>query len=291
MHYVKIYSGIVESSVADLDVSARWLWIVLLTKADRYGNVYGTPSALARTANLSYEQTVLALQDLSSPDPRSTTPDEDGRRIIEGPTNTWHIVNYLKYRAMKDPERDKDTARERMRRFREKQAENVTRVTPDVTECYDKVAVDLRTSKEVRGDKSPKPHKQATKTPPDPDVKILIDCFVAGFVERCGVKPTMDYGRAGKVAKELLSCGNDRRLVFLVAYWWGKAPLKRQVDAGFSAFQFLPQHFDDMLRSLREERINLDLDSPKLPIARFFSDSPAGQTPTSPVAAVSGDSR
>lgn len=286
MHYVKIYSGIVDSSVADLDLSARWLWVVLLTKADRYGNVYGTPSALARTANLSYEQTVLALQSLSSPDPRSTTPDEDGRRIIEGPTNTWHIVNYLKYRAMKDPERDKDTARERMRRFREKRAENVTSVTPDVTECYDKVAVEVRTSKEVRG----ATHKSRPQPVRDyPMVRKIMQAYSAGYVARFGSPPSMSTTAINPAIDGLLKSVKDPRLVALVAYYWGKAPLPQAQQRGFVNLEHLPRDFNAKFQQLQQEGlIPDDLDSPTLPTARFFSDSPAGQAPVGPVATVSG---
>ena len=101
--------------------------------------------------------------------------------------------------------------------------------------------------------------------------------------------PIMVENKAGggaTVAATLLASKNDPRLVALVAYWWGRAPLKRQVDAGFSSFYFLVQHFDDMRKSLREEGINLDLDSPALPVARFFSDPPQGQDALGQVAAV-----
>ncbi len=118
MHFVKIYSGITESSITDLDVHVRWLWITMLTKADRYGNVYGTVTALARMANLSLEQVEDGIDKLMSPDPSSTTKDEDGRRVTQPSPNVWHIVSYLKYRNMRDPEATKEETRKRVANFR-----------------------------------------------------------------------------------------------------------------------------------------------------------------------------
>ena len=167
MHYVKIYSGINESSVAELDVHVRWLWIVLLTKADQYGNVFGTVQALARIANLSVEDTQDALNRLGAPDPSSTSPDEEGRRLIPAGQNLWHVVNYLKYRQMRDPEREKETARERMRKLR-KRRRDVTLVTPDVTEGYDivAVAVDVAVAEEKKSTDRPRKRTREEIPPP-----------------------------------------------------------------------------------------------------------------------------
>ena len=108
-------------------------------------------------------------------------------------------------------------------------------------------------------------------------VKLVLDSYCLGYSDKHKLMPTLQWGRAGKVTQEMLSSGNDPRLVALVAYWWGRSPLQRQVDSGFSGYYFLIQHFDDMLKHLRDEGVNLDLDSPALPIARLLSDSAARQ--------------
>ena len=131
MHYVKLWSNLLKSSVLEQDLHVRWFWIALLLEADQYGNVYGTPEALARIANVPIGQATQALQVLMAPDPNSTTGDEDGRRILNPEPNLWYIVNYQKYRGIKDIAEERRKTADRVRKHRQKK---VTDVTPDVTD-------------------------------------------------------------------------------------------------------------------------------------------------------------
>ena len=121
MHYVKLFDGLLRSSIVEMPVETRWLWVVLLASADQDGNVYGTPSALARLANMPLDVTERALAELEAPDPSSSTPDEDGRRILRVGGNSWFLINYAKYRQIKDADGEREKARLRLRKFREKQ--------------------------------------------------------------------------------------------------------------------------------------------------------------------------
>lgn len=298
-HYVKIYSGITESSVCDLDVPTRWLWVVMLTKADRYGNVYGTPTALARIANLTLEQTLAGLDHLTSPDHASTSKEEEGRRVIECSQNLWHIVNYLKYRDLRDPEHQREQVKERVRRYRDKQKDvtPVTHVTQNVTLgnpiAESREAESKEERKEVCGDGSPHSRRKSPgpKKQTNPNIRRVIDCYVAGYRHSNPDHPNVSIGgREGKLIGGLLGGPLDPKMVALVAYWWGRAPSKT-IPEQFRTLMYLPNHYDLMLRELRAEGVSLDLDSPALPIARFFSDPPAGQAPTGSVADLSGDSR
>lgn len=97
--FVKLYGQqLLGSSLMDEDVSTRWLFIFFCASADANGFIRcQTTSAVARMAGISYEQAEHGLQVLSSPDENSTSPDEEGRRIVrvEG---GWRLVNYQKYR-------------------------------------------------------------------------------------------------------------------------------------------------------------------------------------------------
>ena len=118
MSYVKIHAALLDSSIVEADPVVRWVWVAMLVKCNRYGQVYGTDAALARRFNVTPEQLQVAFDILASPDPNSTTKDEDGRRIMRIDANLWQIVNYTHYRGMKDPEEEREKTRLRVAKHR-----------------------------------------------------------------------------------------------------------------------------------------------------------------------------
>jgi hypothetical protein len=79
----------------------RLVFHYMTVKARGLEYVYGTVEALAREFNLPVKDVDVALRRLGEPDPRSTSPDEEGRRVIAEPGNRWRVVNSLKY-AMRE---------------------------------------------------------------------------------------------------------------------------------------------------------------------------------------------
>lgn len=63
------------------------------------GVVTGTREHFSRAYNLDLDEVNLGFERLMAPDPESTSPAEDGRRIVpvEGVRNTFRIVNFHKY--------------------------------------------------------------------------------------------------------------------------------------------------------------------------------------------------
>jgi hypothetical protein len=116
--FVKLYGSLLlGSSLMEEAVETRWLFICLAVAADEHGFVRcQTVGNAARLANLTHDQAAKALEALSSPDPDSTTPDEDGRRIVAA-VGGWRIVNHTKYREMRTDAQVKKT--ERQKRWRE----------------------------------------------------------------------------------------------------------------------------------------------------------------------------
>ena len=140
--------------------------------------------------------------------------------------------------------------------------------------------------------KSPRKTRQRPNTGEvvnsDPNVKKVLDSYYAGYRDgHGGTRPLLEWGRAGVVAQGLLASGNDPRLVALVAYLWGKNPPADYVAKRRSSFYSLQYSFNDMVHSLLDGR-ELDLNSPALPISRFFSDPPAGQAPPGDLDPLSG---
>ena len=164
--YVKLFETLLNSSIMESDLHVRWVWIVLLLMADREGMVVATDIAISRRANLSLEETQEALHFLQQPDPNSTTPDLDGQRIItEGP-NTWWLVNYLKYRELKDKDQQREATRRRVARHRERYSNGgVLHVTP----CNPIADAEAEADTDTKKREGRSPQKRQTFKPPSAD--------------------------------------------------------------------------------------------------------------------------
>lgn len=136
MSFAKLYGSTLSSSINDEDVATRWFWAALLMTCDRHGNVHGTVSALARLANIPVDDARVAMERLQAPDPDSTSSEEDGRRVVQVSTNEWHVVNYKRYRDLRDPDHEREQARIRQQRYRDKKRDDGVTVT-EVTVGHD----------------------------------------------------------------------------------------------------------------------------------------------------------
>jgi hypothetical protein len=130
--FVKLFTQILDSSIAD-NRRLRHFFTDLLLCADMRGYVVMTEAAISRRIGASMDEVEWGLGELSRPDPRSKTPDHEGRRIekLEGTGYGWRIINFESYKAMKSAEDMREKTKERVRRHREnkkKQGE-----TDDVT--------------------------------------------------------------------------------------------------------------------------------------------------------------
>jgi hypothetical protein len=121
--YAKLYSTILRSSIWLEDAETRLLWITLLAAADEQGFVFGSPAGMAHTARISPEAAKAALVKLAAPDPDSSdlseNPENEGRRI-EVVDGGWRLINYSRYRSIRDSEERREQNREAKRRERER---------------------------------------------------------------------------------------------------------------------------------------------------------------------------
>lgn len=95
--FSKLFSGIVTSSVWCEDDKTFRVWIAMLAISDACGHVDGSIPGFARLTGATIPEMEHALDRLTSPDPYSRTPDNDGRRLAPEPGG-WRILNYLQYR-------------------------------------------------------------------------------------------------------------------------------------------------------------------------------------------------
>lgn len=136
--YAKLFSRITESSLMEEEIPVRYVFVMLLAIADQGGLVVGTDVAIARRMNMPIEEFAKCILTLGSPDPDSNSKEAEGRRIIPSDGERgYQIVNYLKYRGLKDEATRKGYMRDYMRRYREKQPVNTCKLpltSPSVSE-------------------------------------------------------------------------------------------------------------------------------------------------------------
>lgn len=78
------------------------------------------PESLAHKFGESEEEVARAIEFLCQPDPRSTSPEEGGRRLIKLGTFSYKVVNGMKYRAIRNEEERRAQVRQAMVRYRKK---------------------------------------------------------------------------------------------------------------------------------------------------------------------------
>lgn len=127
--FAKVFFQIFESSISD-DYVVRHVFMDLLVLSDEDGVIDKTPKAISRITNIPLEIIEMAISKLSAPDIDSRTPDEDGRRIVLIDQNRnwgWRIVNYLKYRQIRDEEARRISNRSYKREQRAKERDEALR--------------------------------------------------------------------------------------------------------------------------------------------------------------------
>jgi len=128
MTFTKLFSSITESSVWVQDDHTRLIWITMLAMADKRGRVWGSIPGLANRARVPIESVKKALTSFLGPDEYSRTKDHDGRRIAEI-DGGWVLLNYQKYRDLRDEEHRREQNREAKQRSRHKMSSNVLTVS------------------------------------------------------------------------------------------------------------------------------------------------------------------
>lgn len=100
----KIYSSITESSIWCESHQVIRVWCYMIAKKDSEGLVVGSPPAIAHNCHMSLEEFLECEKVLTSPDPHSKTPGEEGRRLrkIQG---GYVVVNHEQYTGLKDTKR------------------------------------------------------------------------------------------------------------------------------------------------------------------------------------------
>lgn len=117
MHYTKLFSSLVASSVWREDDKTRLVWITMLAMRNQRNEVDASLPGLADLARVSVEECEEALRKLSAPDKWSRNKANEGRRIEEC-AGGWRILNAEHYRRLLSKEEKAEYMREYMRGYR-----------------------------------------------------------------------------------------------------------------------------------------------------------------------------
>lgn len=114
--YTKLFASITESTIWQEPSGTRLVWITMLAKCNRRGEVFGSVPGLAGLAKVTLDEAVLALKTLQAPDPWSRTKDHEGRRIeeIDG---GWRLLNHAKFDRLRSEIESDERERERKRNW------------------------------------------------------------------------------------------------------------------------------------------------------------------------------
>lgn len=122
--YNKIFTKILDSSVWLEPTPTRIVWITLLAAMDEDGFCsFAAVGNIAGRARVTVDEAKTALDILASPDPESSDPENEGRRI-ERVSGGWIVLNASKYRDIVSRANAQEKTRERVKRFREKNKSN-----------------------------------------------------------------------------------------------------------------------------------------------------------------------
>ncbi len=132
--FTKLFSSITASTVWCTDPETKVVWITLLAMADKNGRIWGSVPGIAGIARVPVESCRRALDRFLGPDLDSRTKEHEGRRI-EAIDGGWKLLNYAKYRALRDEEERKEYKREWVanKRSVDKPVDNVDKSRPQYT--------------------------------------------------------------------------------------------------------------------------------------------------------------
>jgi len=125
--YTKLFSSITDSTIWQAPDATRLVWITMLAMADKEGYVGASIPGLANRARVSLDDCLAALDCLLAPDKWSRTEDFEGRRI-ECADGGWNLLNYTKYRTIRNEDDRREQSRVAMAKLRALRSKPVSNV-------------------------------------------------------------------------------------------------------------------------------------------------------------------
>lgn len=122
-HFQSMYTGSMFGAGAH--IFAVWGYVISHT---RDGTCELNPSYLASVLGMNISEVLVAIAFLCQPDPRSRSKEQDGRRLIREGEYQYIVPQAEKYRKIRSRDDQRESNRERQRKFRE-----LHRITQEIT--------------------------------------------------------------------------------------------------------------------------------------------------------------
>lgn len=143
--YAKVFASLWQGTLYG-HTDAQLVFIFLLAHADADGNVRCVTEAIAGPTGLDIDRVRAALTLLEGPDSASGSDTDDGRRLERiGNADRWQIVNYQRYRSLKDADTVRAQTNERVRKHRLKRSVTLGNAPKRQEEVEVEVEVDKST--------------------------------------------------------------------------------------------------------------------------------------------------
>lgn len=175
--FTKLFSSITESTIWVEPYPTRIVWVSMLAMCDRRGRIWASVPGLAKRAGVTLEECETALERFQQPDRYSRTPENEGRRIepIDG---GWQLLNYEKYRAIRDDEARREYQREWDRTNRKKsETDKPVGIRPAPTQAEAEADTEktsqLEALSSVSSIPAPEPPPRAAEFPRADDPRVL----------------------------------------------------------------------------------------------------------------------
>lgn len=228
--FTKLFASIIHSTIWREEMHVKVTWITMLALADQNGYVHASIPGLADAARVTLEQVQDALERLRSPDEFSRTKEHEGRRI-EDADGGWFILNYPKYRKLRQKEERRTQVREAVAKHRRNK-----KLSAEINDDYsNQLKSDV--SNVSRG-KPKQKQKQKQITPKGvAEVSAVTrakNLFCTLYEQHQGTKAPLNHAKDGKLLKELLAQRGEEEVTWLVTQFLTDPPSWVATEAGLS---------------------------------------------------------
>lgn len=115
--FVKLFGSILDSTIWAEDSDTKVVWVTLLAMSDQNGYVGASVPGLSARSGVPIPKIEEALAKFLAPDPYSRSQEHEGRRIVKVDRG-WELLNYQKFRELRDKEKRREQFRDSKRRGR-----------------------------------------------------------------------------------------------------------------------------------------------------------------------------
>ncbi len=235
--FASLYQGTLRGKPHEILVFTN-----MLAHADAEGYVDKHFRAIADEVGLSLEDVKAAIACLEGPDDESRSPEQEGRRIVRVNDSRawgWHVVNYGKYRAIKNDEDRRESNRKAQEKWREKQRKIKLGISDDKQDVSDS---NHESSQSAQGEGDEEGKEEAfslcevvvevskrTKKEPVGDSRFtpFITAFSDSYLKTFGEKYYFQPKDAKQLQGFLKSCNKDlTELMQIVSWCWERSKEK-----------------------------------------------------------------